>query len=230
MAMDLKHKAAQRALDFVSNGMVLGLGSGSTSAFFVEMLGEKLQSGELQGIIGVPTSQVTTEQARALQIPLTTLAEHPLLDLAVDGADEVDPQLNLIKGLGRALLREKVVEIHAKQFVVIVDQTKLVNAGSRGPLPVEIIQFEAVAHINWLNTLPGCRATLWLEKDGTRVITDNGNFLALCSFETGIADAYAIAQKMAMQPGIVEHGLFLDMATQVIVAGEQGISVLEKPR
>jgi ribose 5-phosphate isomerase A len=229
--MDPKQQAAQRALDFVSNGMVLGLGSGSTSAYFVEMLGEKLKSGVLKDVVGVPTSKVTAAQARAMNIPITTLAEHPVLDLAVDGADEVDPQLNLIKGLGRALLREKVVEIHAQQFVVIVDQSKLVKRlGSRGPLPVEIIQFEADAHINWLNTLPGCQAAVWLEKDGTRVITDNGNFLALCRFETGIADAYVIAQIMAMRPGIVEHGLFLDMATQVIVAGEQGVSLLERPR
>jgi ribose 5-phosphate isomerase A len=229
--MDLKQKAAQRALDFVGSGMVLGLGSGSTSAYFVNMLGEKLKTGELRGIIGVATSEATAAQARALNIPITTLAKHPILDLAVDGADEVDPQLNLIKGLGRALLREKVVEIHAQQFVVIVDQSKLVKRlGLRGPLPVEIIQFEADSHISWLNTLPGCQATVWLEKDGTRVLTDNGNNLALCRFETGIADAYAIAQEMAVRPGIVENGLFLDMATQVIVAGEQGVSLLERPK
>jgi ribose 5-phosphate isomerase A len=166
--MDLKHHAALEALAYVESGMVLGLGSGSTTAIFVALLGAQLRSGPLSDVIGVPTSTRTAVQAKSLGIPLTTLVEHPRLDLAVDGADEVDPDLNLIKGLGGALLREKIVECHAERFLVIVDESKLVSRlGCQGPLPVELVQFEAAAHVNWLNTL-GCQAELWLEEDGSR--------------------------------------------------------------
>ena len=223
--MNLKQQAAARALDYVQNGMALGLGTGSTTTYFVEMLGERVQSGALQNIVGVPTSEGTATLARRLGIPLTTITAHPQLDLAVDGADEVDPDLNLIKGLGRAALREKIVEIHTRRFVVIVDESKLVQRLGRGPLPVEIVQFEAAAHIAWLNTLAGCQAEQWLEADGSPIITDNGNFLVLCRFEHGITDAYELARTLSERPGIVEHGLFLDMADEVIVAGADGIRV-----
>ena len=225
--MNLKQQAASRALAYVRSGMILGLGTGSTTAFFLEMLGERLQRGELQGIAGVPTSERTAARARAVGIPLTTLADHPRLDLAVDGADEVDPALNLIKGLGRALLREKIVEIHADCFLVVGDESKLVSRLGHGPLPVEIVPFGAEAHVRWLNTL-GCRAELWREADDSPVVTDNGNYLARCWFPAGIADPYALARLLAGRPGIVEHGLFLDMASAVIVAGSEGIRVLER--
>jgi ribose 5-phosphate isomerase A len=225
--MNLKQQAASRALEFVHNGMVLGLGTGSTTAYFVDLVGERLRSGELRDIRGVPTSLGTEQRARALDIPLISLADHPQLDLAVDGADEVDPAFNLIKGLGRALLREKIVEIHARRFVVIVDETKLVPRLGRGPLPVEIVQFEAPVNIRWLNSL-GCRAEQWVEEDGAPVVTDNGNFLVRCWFEGGIPDVYALARTLADRPGIVEHGLFLDMANAVIVAGTEGIYLKEK--
>jgi ribose 5-phosphate isomerase A len=226
--MDLKQQAASRALDYVRSGMALGLGTGATTAYFVEMLGEQLETGALQEIVGVPTSARTAAQARALAIPLTTLAERPRLDLAVDGADEVDPDLNLIKGLGRALLREKIVAIHAERFLVIVDASKLVpRLGTRGPLPVEIVPFEADAQVRWLNSL-GCRAELWLEEDGSPSVTDNGNYLARCWFADGLDDPYSLARVLADRPGIVEHGLFLDMATAVIVATPEGTRVLER--
>jgi ribose 5-phosphate isomerase A len=234
--MNLKQEAASKALEFVQNGMVLGLGSGSTTSYFVDMLGEKLQHGRWKDIRAVPTSEDTAQQARKWGIPITHLSEHLHLDLVVDGADEVDPQLNLIKGLGRALLREKVVEIHAKRFIVIVDDSKLVpRLGDHVPLPVEIIQFEADSHVRWLNTL-GCRAELWIEEDGSPVITDNHNYLVRCWFERdqakgknpGIPDAYALARQLAERPGIVEHGLFLDMASLVIAAGDDGIRILER--
>jgi ribose 5-phosphate isomerase A len=213
--------------------MTLGLGSGSTSACFVDLLGEQFRSGALQGIRGVPTSESTAQRARSWGIPIISLsATHPggkpHLDLAVDGADEVDPDLNLIKGLGRALLREKIVEMHAQRFIVIVEETKLVSRlGSRGPLPVELIQFEADVHVGWLNSL-GCRAELWREDDGTPVVTDNGNYLARCWFDGGIPDVHALAHKLTDRPGIVGHGLFLDMAHQVIVAGERGVRIIVK--
>ena len=225
--MDLKDQAASRALTYVQDGMVLGLGSGSTTAYFVNKLGERLQRGELRDIVGVPTSEDTAARARALGIPLTGLADHPRLDLAVDGADEVDPALNLIKGLGRALLREKIVEVHAGCLLVIVDEAKLVPRLGRGPLPVEVVPFSVEVHLRWLNTL-GCQAEQWLEVDGSPVVTDNGNYLALCRFPDGIADAYALARALADRPGIVEYGLFLDMASAVVVAGADGVRVLER--
>jgi ribose 5-phosphate isomerase A len=224
--MNLKRQASRQALAYVRSGMVLGLGSGSTVGYFVDMLGESLESGTLREIVGVPTSQATADRARALRIPLASLAEHPRLDLAVDGADEVDPDLNLIKGLGRALLREKIVEIHADRFLVVVDESKLVPRLGRGPLPVEIVPFGVEAHVRWLNTL-GCRAELWLE-DGAPIVTDNGNYLARCWFPDGIAAPYALAHTLAERPGIVEHGLFLDMTHAVLMAGAEGVRVLER--
>lgn len=231
---NLKQQAAHCALEYVQSGMVLGLGTGSTTAFFIDLLGEKLKAGEFTGIRAVPTSEATAARSRALGIPLTTLSTlveerpAPVLDLAVDGADEVDPRLNLIKGLGKALLREKIVETHARRFVVIVDGSKLVpRLGSKVPLPVEILRFEAQAHISWLNSL-GCQAEHWLEQGGEPVVTDNGNYLALCRFPEGILDAYKLAQQLASRPGIIEHGLFLDMADVVIVAGETGVKILNR--
>lgn len=232
--MNLKQQAAQKALEFVQSGMYLGLGSGSTSAIFVDLLGEKLRAGLLEDIVAVPTSSVTAAQAQAASIPLSTLTEisrlrHSLLplDLTVDGADEVDPQLNLIKGLGRAHLREKIIEIHSRLFIVIVDESKLVaRLGSKCSLPVEILPFEAEAHIVWLNTL-GCRAELWHEEDGSPVVTDNGNYLALCQFGSGIADPYHLARLLADRAGIIEHGLFLDMASMVVVSTQAGVKILE---
>jgi ribose 5-phosphate isomerase A len=232
--MNLKQQAALKALEFVQSGMYLGLGSGSTSAFFVDLLGDKIQSGILKDIVAVPTSKSTAAQASAVGIKLSTLAEiarvrhnKALLDLAVDGADEVDLQLNLIKGLGRALLREKIIEIHSRKFIVIVDESKIVaRLGSKCPLPVEILPFEAEAHINWLNSL-GCRAEMWYEEDGSPIVTDNGNNLALCWFADGIIDPHSLARLLADRPGIIEHGLFLNMASSVIVAGEEGVRILD---
>ncbi len=221
------------ALELVRDGMTLGLGSGSTSARFVDLLGEKLRSGALKNLRGVPTSEATARQASSWGIPIISLSATvpggmPHLDLAIDGADEVDSRLNLIKGLGRALLREKVVEIHAERFVVLVDESKVVaRLGTRGPMPVEIIPFEAEVHLRWLNTL-GCRAELWREEDGAPVVTDNGMYLVRCWFADGIPDAYELARRLSERPGIVEHGLFLDMAEMVIVAGEQGVRIIQK--
>ena len=225
--MNLKERAARQALAYVRDGMVLGLGTGSTSSHFVDLLGEQLQAGTLKKIVGVPTSKGTEERARALGIPISTLAEHPYLDLAVDGADEVDADLNMIKGLGRAMLREKIVEIHTDHLLIVVDESKLVSRLGRGPLPVDVVPFGLEVTLRWLNTL-GCRAELRLEDDGTPVITDNGNKMALCWFPEGIADAYALGRTLAERPGIAEHGLFLDMAHTVLVAGEEGIRVLER--
>jgi ribose 5-phosphate isomerase A len=234
--IELKKQAAQKALEFVQDGMVIGLGSGSTAYHFVEMLGEKLRSGGLHTILAAPTSEATASQARRLGIPLTTISRHEILDLAIDGADEVDPQLDLIKGLGKALLREKMIEIQARQFIVIVDESKLVERlGTRDALPVEITPFEWEASLRWLNSL-GCTADLWRQEDGEPWVTDNGNYLARCWFDgkkpgsplIGIPDAYELARRLADRPGIVEHGLFLGMATHVIIAEPDGCRIMER--
>ena len=225
--MNLKEQSARHALAYVRDDMVLGLGTGSTHAYFLELLGEQLQTGALTGIVGVPSSEGRAGRARALGIPLAALADPARLDQVVEGADEVDNDLNLIKGLGRAMLREKIVEIHADRFVVVVDESKLVRRLGRGPFPVDVVPFGLEAQLRWLNTL-GCRAELWLEEDGSPVVTDDGNYMALCRFPEGIADPYALARVLADRPGIAEHGLFLDMATDVIIAGTEGIRVLRR--
>ena len=225
----LKWEAAAKAVDFVQSGMVLGLGSGSTAAYAVDLVGARFQSGALRDIVGVPTSEATAARAGELGIPLATLAEHPRLDLAIDGADEVDPDLNLIKGLGGALLREKIVEMAARRFVVVVDESKLVDRlGTRGPLPVEVTQFAWEVHARWLASL-GCRAELRRESDGAPYVTDNGNYIVHCTFPAGIPDPAALARTLIERPGIVEHGLFLGMATDVVVAGPNGIRLMARP-
>jgi ribose 5-phosphate isomerase A len=226
-AKELRQKAGESAVRFVHNGMVLGIGSGRTTGYFIDCLGKKYQQGKIKDILAIPTSEESGYKLRQYGVPITNLSSHSDLDLAVDGADEVDPDLNLIKGLGRALLREKVVEIHARRFLVIVDETKLVaRLGATCPLPVEILAFEAMSHVAWLNTLD-CRADLWLEEDGTPVVTDNGNYLARLWFDEGIPDPYGLDRALNQRPGILEHGLFLNMATDVLVAGEGGIQFLE---
>lgn len=225
--MNLKNAAAQRALEYVTSGMCLGLGTGSTSKIFIDLLGEAIQAGILADISAVPTSEATARHAQQLGIPLVSLESQGELDLAIDGADEVDPELNLIKGLGKALLREKIVEIHTRCLIIIVDESKLVSRlGSHGPLPVEIVSFEAGAHVRWLNTL-GCRAELWRDDTGHPWVTDNSNYLARCWFHQGIPDVYALARKLESRAGVVEHGLFLNMAHKVIVAGTEGIQLME---
>jgi ribose 5-phosphate isomerase A len=225
----LKREAAERAVDFVQSGMVLGLGSGSTASLAVDSIGARYQSGILRDIVGVPTSEATAARARRLGIPLTTLVEHPVLDLVVDGADEVDPELNLIKGLGGALLREKIVEIAARRFVVVVDESKLVSRlGTRGPLPVEVTQFAWEVHARWLAGL-GCRAELRRESSGAPYVTDNSNYIVHCTFPAGISDSAALARTLIERPGIVEHGLFLGLATDVVVAGASGVRLMARP-
>ncbi len=224
--VSLKQRAALQALEYIHDGMVLGLGTGSTIEQFLHLLAERLSSGTLQHVCGVPTSSQTTRLSEKLGIPLTSLSEHAWLDLAIDGADEVDGNLDMIKGLGKALLREKIVAVHSRRLVILVDESKCVpRLGTSKPLPVEILPFEAHAHVRWLNTL-GCRAELWLDESGHPWVTDNGNYLARCWFSEGIPDAQSLARQLADRPGILEHGLFLDMADEVIVASETGVRIL----
>ena len=228
--MDLKEKVAVHATQFVRSGTTIGLGSGSTMSFFIRVLGQRLRLGELREVLAVPTSEQTARQAHSAGIPLTTLDDHPHLDVAIDGADEVDANLNLIKGLGKALLREKVVAAHSHSFIIIVDVSKLVpRLGTRGPLLVELVPFAAGAQIRWFHTM-GCRAEIWQDDDGVPILTDNGNQLARLWFEDGILEPESLARDLESRPGIVEHGLFLNMATMVIVADKGEVRELERSR
>ena len=223
----LKKMAAEKAVEQVKSGMVLGLGHGSTAKFAVAKIGELWQAGALSNIVAIPTSEYTAAQARGYGLPLTTLDQHPVIDLAIDGADEVDPQLNLIKGLGGALLREKMVESAAKQLIIIVDGSKPVEKlGTRGPLPVEVTQFGWKAQVKWLATL-GCVPRL-RGGEAEPFMTDNGNYIIDCTFPHGISHPTALATTLRDRVGLVEHGLFLNMATQVVIAQKDGLRFMEK--
>lgn len=221
----LKRAAAARALDEVSPGMRLGLGTGSTVAHFLDLLGEALTSGRLGDIVGVPTSERTAARSRELGIPLTTLDETPELDLCVDGADEVDPSLELVKGLGGALLREKIVASASRRFVVMVDASKEVRRlGTRAPLPVEVVPFGWTSHRRAMEALGG-RPVLRVGRDDLPYVTDNGNFIVDLHFPDGIDDPRAVESALRRRAGIVDSGLFLGMASLVVVADPGGIRV-----
>eukprot|EP00249_Psilotum_nudum_P004302 c17829_g3_i1 orf=604-1479(-) len=229
---DLKKMAADKAVEYVQSGMVLGLGTGSTAAFVVAKIGELLKDGKLTNIVGVPTSKRTAEQAAAVGIPLSVLDAHPKIDLAIDGADEVDPELNLVKGRGGALLREKMVEAASTKFIVVVDETKLVDGlgGSQLAMPVEVVQFCWKYNAERLKNLPelaGCEAKLRMDGD-IPYVTDNSNYIVDLYFKMPIKDARAAGKAISSLEGVVEHGLFLDMATSVIIAGKNGITVQSK--
>ncbi|RDY08036.1 putative ribose-5-phosphate isomerase 3, chloroplastic, partial [Mucuna pruriens] len=230
---DLKRLAADKAVESVKSGMVLGLGTGSTAAFVVAKLGALISSGQLTDIVGVPTSKRTEEQARSLGIPLSVLDDNPRLDLAIDGADEVDPDLNLVKGRGGALLREKMVEAASAKFVVVVDDTKLVDGlgGSGLAMPVEVVQFCWKYNLVRLQELfkeEGCDAKLRLDDSGKPYVTDNSNYIVDLYFKTPIKDALAAGAEISALEGVVEHGLFLNMATSVIIAAKSGVLVKNK--
>ena len=207
--------------------MKLGLGTGSTARHVLEVIGERRERGELQNIIGVPTSSATRELAQKLGIPVTTLDDQPRLDLAIDGADEVDPELNLIKGLGGALLWEKIVESAAERLVIVVDQSKLVDRlCDRAPVPIEVVQFAWSTHMLFLEELGGQPA---LRKTGLQpFVTDSGNYIIDCAFEDGLSDPWRLETELQNRPGIVESGLFLDMTEMVIVAADTGVRTMER--
>ncbi|WJX15000.1 Ribose-5-phosphate isomerase B (Phosphoriboisomerase B) (LACB) (RPIB) [Trifolium repens] len=231
---DLKKIAAYKAVEYVESGMVLGLGTGSTAKHAVDRIGELLRQGKLTNIIGIPTSTKTHEQAVSLGIPLSDLDSHPVVDLAIDGADEVDPYLNLVKGRGGSLLREKMVEGACKKFVCIVDESKLVNylGGSGLAMPVEVIRFCWKFTAGKLQNLfdeSGCVAKLrTFGENQEPYVTDNGNYIVDLYFEKSIGDLKVASDAILNIAGVVEHGMFLDMATTVIVAGELGLTVKNK--
>ncbi|MGA2235779.1 MAG: ribose-5-phosphate isomerase RpiA [Terriglobales bacterium] len=208
-----KEAVGRAAAKLVRDGDVVGLGTGSTAYFAVIALGERVKAG--LKIIGIPTSVQTGDLARQLGIPLTTLDERPEIDITIDGADEVDPKLNLIKGGGGALLREKVVASASKKMVVVADSSKVVPALGKFPLPVEIISFARTVVENKIAAL-GASPKLRAKADGSPFITDNGNQILDCSFGK-IADPAALALALSNIPGIVEHGLFIGLATIALV-------------
>jgi len=223
----LKQAAAEKAVEQVHDGMILGLESGSTLSYAIRKIGVRWQAGELRNIIGIPTSEKTAHLAQEYDLPLGNLADYPRLDLAIDGADEVDPALNLIKGLGGALLREKMVEQTADHFIVVVDHTKLVNIlGSRGPLPVEVTKFGWRHQARWLAEHIGCNPVL-RGGETQPVVTDNSNYILDCHFPNGISNPAELAAVLRNRTGVVEHGLFLDMADEAIVATAEGVHVIK---
>ncbi|MCP4426579.1 MAG: ribose-5-phosphate isomerase RpiA [Chloroflexi bacterium] len=221
---DLKRQAAERAVEFIKSGMVVGLGTGSTAVHAVCAIGRKLQDGSLTDIVAIPTSEATAREAEKWQIPLTTLSNHPVVDLTIDGADEIAPNLDLIKGLGGALLREKIVAAVTKQFIIVADGSKIVTQlGTRAPIPVEVIPFAQQPVAAFLTSL-GSQVVLRVKENQT-FITDEGNVILDCHFD-GIENAKSLGQMIRSQPGVVEHGLFLSMAERAIVAAANGIAIL----
>lgn len=225
----LKRAAASRAVEEVRSGMVLGLGSGSTVAHFLDLLGRLLASGELRDVVGVPSSVGTETAARGLGIPLTTLEEHPRLDLTVDGADEVSPRLDLIKGMGGALLREKMIAQASNRFVIIADEGKAVERlGTLSPLPVEVVDWGWGGHVSFLEGR-GASVRQRVEEDGSPFRSDNGNIILHCRFPDGIPDPGMLDTDLRARAGVVGTGLFLDLADVAIFAGPDGVRVAEKP-
>jgi ribose 5-phosphate isomerase A len=223
-----KAQAAAQAIEYVEAGMRLGLGTGSTAAKFVDLLGQRVRDG--LDVLCVPTSESTHEQALGWGIPLTTLDETPELDLTVDGADELDGALRLIKGGGGALLREKIVAMSSERLLIIADYSKRVDVLGRFPLPVEIDRFGVKSTMRMMESAAsdaGCEGELILRRHqyGEPFITDGGNFIVDCAFQQ-IADPEALADLLRFIPGVVEHGMFIGVADAAIVAGPDGVTLL----
>lgn len=224
-----KRAAAEAAIDLIEEGMKLGLGTGSTAEHFVDLLGAKVKDG--LDVICVPTSEATRQQAEALGIPLTTLDKEPALDLTIDGADEVDAALRLIKGGGGALLREKIVAAASGGMVVIADQSKLVEHLGKFPLPIEVVPFGLAATTHLVEMLAedaGCSGAVDLRKgaDGKPFMTDGGHYILDCSFGV-IPEPDELDQMLRFAPGVVETGLFVGVADIAILGGPDGVSMIE---
>ncbi len=225
---ELKRRAGEKAVELaVQPGMVIGLGTGSTAVHAVRKIGQLWRAGKLPDIIGIPTSEATAQEAAKFGIPLGTLADYPVIDVTIDGADEIDPDFNLIKGLGGALLREKIVASASKQMVIVADyRKKVTQLGTRAPLPVEVIPFAERPVTDYLFSL-GARVEKRLVAGSRPYRTDENNIILDCTF-AGISDPANLAQMIRAQPGVVEHGLFLGLATAVVLATPNGVEILAK--
>jgi ribose 5-phosphate isomerase A len=221
---EFKRAAAEAAVAHLESGMIVGLGTGSTATLAVRAIGKRVAQG--LRIIGIPTSEQTAQLARELGIPVSTLEEHACIDVTIDGADEVElGTLNLIKGRGGALLREKIVASASARFVIVVDETKLVSQlAARDPIPVEVVPFGWQATAKRLRQL-GANPSLRSNPDGQLFLTDGGHYILDCSFPA-IASARELERELDSVVGLVEHGLFLGMTSEVIVGGAQGVQVL----
>ncbi len=223
----LKRAAAETAAEWIRDGMTLGLGTGSTVRHLLDVIAERRAEGAWLGVVGVPTSEDTAARSRGLGIPLSSLDERPEVDLTIDGADEVDPELRLIKGLGAALLREKIVAAASRELVIVADDSKVVERlGTKAPLPVEVDPFGAAIQPGFLRAL-GAEPSLRM-RDGAPVVTDGGNRIFDCRFPAGIDHPEALEARLALRPGVIESGLFLRMATAVVVAGAGGVRVMRR--
>jgi len=223
----LKRRAAERAVQFVESGMTVGLGTGSTARHVVDVLRERLESGALRDVRGVPTSEATRRHAESSGIPLVELGVAGRCDVTIDGADEVDPRLNLIKGLGAALLWEKIVARNSERLVIVADGSKLVERlGERAPVPVEVVPFGWQVHLPFLESL-GARPRVREGAGGDPLRTDGGHFIVDCGFDGGVPDPFRFEAEASARTGIVETGLFLAMASAVVVAEAAGVRVLE---
>ena len=226
---EFKKKAAHRAVEFIASGMVIGLGTGSTAQFALQRIGEYLRDGTLENISGVPSSRQTEKLARDVAIPLIHLDDHPALDLNIDGADEVDPELNLIKGGGGALLREKIIAQASRRNIIIIDDSKLSSQlGSLFSLPVEIIPMACKTEEIYLKSL-GATVTLRTDKEGRPYQTDQKNLILDAKFGP-MTNPSELAHGLNQRAGIVEHGLFMGLADDVIVAGKNGIEHLRRKK
>ncbi|MEK3913320.1 ribose-5-phosphate isomerase RpiA [Paenibacillus sp. FSL H7-0331] len=215
--MNPKEIAAQQAVQFIEEGMIVGLGTGSTAYWAIQQIGQRVQAG--LHIRAVASSQSSEDLARQAGIPMVEFSEITSIDLTIDGADEVDDQLNLIKGGGGALLREKIIAFHSKRFIVIVDESKRVQHLGRFSLPVEIVPFASNLTINRLTELD-CKPQLRLD-NGKEFVTDNGNWIVDCKFEK-ILLPQELGTQIHSIPGVVEHGLFVQMASSVVVGYKDG--------
>jgi len=226
MSMEaLKKMAAHRAVEFIRSDMVVGLGHGSTTAFAIEKLAQLLHSGDLSNVIAVPCSVEVEQHATRLGIPLSSLEDHSVIDLTIDGADEVDSQMNLIKGGGGALLREKVVACASRREIIIVDGSKLsARLGTQFALPVEVVPFAWTIEKQFIE---GLGAEVMRRGGDTPFETDQGNYILDCRFPS-IDDAPQLARLLNDRAGIVEHGLFIDLATDLIVADEKGVHCFQR--
>jgi ribose 5-phosphate isomerase A len=222
-----KRAAADRAVEWVESGMTVGLGTGSTAIWAIRAIGAALADGRLRDIVAVPTSNESDRHARDLRIPIVTLAEHPAIDLTIDGADEVDAALNLIKGHGGALLREKVVAQASRREVIVVDDSKpSPQLGTKMSLPVEVLQFAATVERAYLESL-GATVTM-RGGDASPFVTDEGNWIYDCDFGP-IDDCERLSSQLHERAGVVEHGLFISLTTDLLVATPDGVDHRARP-
>ena len=225
---ELKKQAAEKAVEEIQSGMIIGLGTGSTVYYALLKISDLLKNGKLENVFGIPSSNQTEKLANEMGIPLTTFEEHQKIDVTIDGADEIDKYLNLIKGGGGALLREKILAQASKKLVIVADESKLSpKLGTRWAVPIEVIKFAYPLEMEFVKTLAGEPELRMYDNLNEPVITDEGNYILDVNFGT-IRNPFELASKLESRAGIVEHGLFLHLAAKVIVAKEEGIKIFEK--